>query len=242
VICPPPRARNHAGVIATLLLLGTLTACGSQPSAAWVKTGVTRNTAPLGSSASVQPDPYPTATATPSPSETARPPAPPVPPALPKPTKTKTAPKPPPPRGAGVSTAAQAVLDQTNAWRTAAGLPPYVMLSGLVASAHKHNLTMAAGCGLSHQCAGEAPFGDRIHAEGVNWRSAGENCGVGGGVSNNTSAITSSAKGLNQGMFDERPPHDGHRRNLLSSSFTHIGIDVVRGDDGNVWLTEDFTS
>jgi uncharacterized protein YkwD len=134
------------------------------------------------------------------------------------------------------------VLEQINAWRTAAGLRPYVMLPGLVASAHKHNLTMAAGCGLSHRCPGEAPFGDRIHAEGVRWSSAGENCGVGGGVASTTAAITASAKGLNQAMFNEKPPGDGHRRNLLSRSFTHIGIDVIRDGKGNVWLTQDFTS
>ena len=110
------------------------------------------------------------------------------------------------------------------------------------ASAHKHNLTMAAGCGLSHRCPGEAPFGDRIHAEGVNWSSAGENCGVGGGVANTTTAITGSATGLNKSMFDEKPPGDGHRQNLLSPSFKYIGIDVVRDSKGNVWLSEDFVS
>jgi len=99
-----------------------------------------------------------------------------------------------------------------------------------------------SGCGLSHQCQNEAPFGDRIHAEGVSWRGAGENCGVGGGVANTTTAITASGKGLNQAMFDEKPPNDGHRRNLLSSGFTHIGIDVYRDGKGTVWLTEDFTS
>jgi len=142
----------------------------------------------------------------------------------------------------GNAGAAQALLDQINAWRADAGLRPYRMLAGLVASAHKHNLRMAGGCGLSHRCSGEADLGDRIHAEGVNWMGAGENCGVGGGVGSSTAAITESAKGLNQSMFDEKPPNDGHRQNLLSSGFTQIGIDVVRDSKGNVWLTEDFVS
>jgi uncharacterized protein YkwD len=75
----------------------------------------------------------------------------------------------------------------------------------------------------------------------VQWSSAGENCGV-GGAANNAAAITEAAKGLNQSMFDEKPPGDGHRKNLLSSSFTHIGIDVIRDSKGSVWLTQDFTS
>jgi uncharacterized protein YkwD len=42
-------------------------------------------------------------------------------------------------------------------------------------------------------------------------------------------------------MFNEKPPNDGHRQNLLSKTFTHIGIDVVRDSHGTVWLTQDFT-
>jgi uncharacterized protein YkwD len=240
VICPSPRARRLAGVVATLLVTGAVAACGQPHSA-----GASSGTVPVGVNASISAEPG-TPSATPSAADglaapIAPPTAPPATaPATSKAAKPKTVPK-PAPRLPGVSTAAQAVLDQTNAWRAAAGLRPYVMLSGLVASAHKHNLTMAAGCGLSHQCPGEAPFGDRIHAEGVQWTSAGENCGQ-GGAGNNAAAIIQAAKGLNQSMFDEKPPSDGHRRNLLSSSFTHIGIDVIRDSEGSVWLTEDFTS
>jgi uncharacterized protein YkwD len=209
-----------------------------------VQTGARSNAVPLGVAASASADPGATgpdaagsAPAPPTGAPSTKAPAPPAPP----PTRPRSAPKPPPP-APGAATTAQAVLDQTNAWRTAAGLRPYRMASGLVASAHKHNLVMAAGCGLSHKCPGEADFGDRIHAAGVKWSGAGENCGVGGGVANTTTAITASAKGLNQAMFNEKPPGDGHRRNLLSSSFTQIGIDVVRDSKGNVWLTEDFIS
>jgi uncharacterized protein YkwD len=232
---PSPRAWKRTAVIATLLALGGLTACG-RSSTAGFEAGPTSSAVPVGATASISTGP--TASATPTGASGPLAAAP--PPVAPVPTKTRSAPK-AAPRLPGVSAAAQAVLDQVNAWRTAAGLRPYVMLTGLVASAHKHNLTMAAGCGLSHQCPGEAPFGDRIHAEGVNWSSAGENCGV-GGAANNPTAITAAAKGLDQAMFDEKPPGDGHRRNLLSSSFTHIGIDVIRDSKGSVWLTQDFTS
>jgi uncharacterized protein YkwD len=234
---PSPRAWKRAGIIATLLAVGALTACG-QPGAAGVHAGAGNGPAPASTSAG--PDTTPSTSAgiggAGGPSATAAPPGAPLPP------NPGGAQKPPPPPLPGVSAAAQALLLQINAWRAAAGLRPYVMLPGLVASAHKHNLTMAAGCGLSHRCKGEAAFGDRIHAEGVNWHSAGENCGVGGGVANTSAAITTSAKGLDQSMFDERAPDDGHRQNILSSSFTHIGIDVIRDSKGNVWLTQDFTS
>jgi uncharacterized protein YkwD len=234
---------RRAAVVATLFVVGALAACG-HPSSAGVAAGATSSAVPVGAteSAPVEPGAVPSASATATGAHlSAAGNPPPAPPPLPsRSTKSKTAPKPAPPQP-GVSAAAQAVLDQVNAWRAEAGLRPYVMLPGLIASAHKHNLTMAAGCGLSHQCPGEAPFGDRIHAQGVQWSSAGENCGV-GGAANNTAAITAAAKGLDQSMFDEQPPDDGHRQNLLSSSFTHIGIDVIRDSKGKVWLTQDFTS
>jgi uncharacterized protein YkwD len=50
------------------------------------------------------------------------------------------------------------------------------------------------------------------------------------------------AVGLTQAMLNEKPPDDGHRRNILSSSFTHIGIAVFRGSSGTVWLTQDFSN
>jgi uncharacterized protein YkwD len=47
---------------------------------------------------------------------------------------------------------------------------------------------------------------------------------------------------LTQSMLNEKPPGDGHRLNILSSTFTHIGIAVVRDRSGTVWLTQDFSN
>ena len=42
-------------------------------------------------------------------------------------------------------------------------------------------------------------------------------------------------------MVAERPPNDGHRRNILSSTFTVFGVDVyLDAAHGRLWLTEDF--
>lgn len=156
---------------------------------------------------------------------------------------TTAAPTPPattnPPSG---SDAVQQVLDLINRNRAAQGLAPYTLLSGLNKSAAAHNQVMASGCGLSHQCPNEAAFGDRETAAGVHWTSAGENIGEGGGVGSSTSAIAASAVGLTQMMLDEKAPNDGHRRNILSSGFTHIGIDVHRDSSGTVWMTQDFSN
>jgi len=50
------------------------------------------------------------------------------------------------------------------------------------------------------------------------------------------------AVSLTQAMLNEKPPDDGHRKNILSSSFTHIGIAVFRDSSGTVWLTQDFSN
>ena len=52
--------------------------------------------------------------------------------------------------------------------------------------------------------------------------------------------ISKMALGLTQGMIDEKPPNDGHRKNILSKSFTRIGISVIRDARGTVWMTHDF--
>jgi uncharacterized protein YkwD len=218
--------------VSSLCALVVLTGCGDQPTATGVWADRSAGTSPSGSggpgdpSASSSVDPSAGASGVPSA----------TPGRTPSPGPTTGGPKP------GYDPAAQAVLDQTNAWRKAAGRRPYTMLSGLVASAHKHNLVMAGGCGMSHQCSGEAAFGDRIRAQGVHWSAAGENIAYDSWVSNNLTAITNAAKDMNESMYNETPPEDGHRKNLLSSTFTHMGVDVYRDSRGRLWLTEDFTN
>jgi uncharacterized protein YkwD len=134
------------------------------------------------------------------------------------------------------------VLALINQARSAAGLRPLTITSGLNASASRHNATMAGGCGLSHQCPGESDLGARETAAGVTWTACGENIGEGGSVAYSSAAIARMAVGLTQAMLNEKPPDDGHRRNILSSSFTHIGIAVYRDASGTVWLTQDFSN
>jgi uncharacterized protein YkwD len=101
---------------------------------------------------------------------------------------------------------------------------------------------MAGGCGLSHQCPGEPPLGDRETAAGVHWTAAGENIGEGGPVADTPAAIAQMAAGLTRSMLDEKPPDDGHRLNILSSAFNHAGISVFRDSSGTVWMTQDFSN
>ena len=146
------------------------------------------------------------------------------------------------PAGTSSGSAAAQVLALINQARSAAGLAPLTITAGLNSSASAHNSRMAGGCGLSHQCPGEADLGGRETAAGVRWTAAGENIGEGGPLADTSAAIARMAVGLTQSMLNEKPPDDGHRRNILSSSFTHIGIAVFRDSKGTVWLTQDFSN
>jgi uncharacterized protein YkwD len=47
---------------------------------------------------------------------------------------------------------------------------------------------------------------------------------------------------LTNDMLNEKPPDDGHRENILSSAFHHIGIAIRRDKSGTVWMTQDFAN
>jgi uncharacterized protein YkwD len=137
--------------------------------------------------------------------------------------------------------AAAWVLAVINRARAAHGLPALTVTAGLEISSAAHDLRMAGGCGLSHQCPGEPAIGARETAAGVSWTAAGENIGD-GGPATDSSAVTQLALSLTHSMLEEQPPYDGHRMNILSSTFTHIGIAVYRDSAGTAWLTEDFSN
>jgi uncharacterized protein YkwD len=133
---------------------------------------------------------------------------------------------------------AQKLLTQINRDRVSnGGLAAYRMSDPLVASAYKHNQVMKAGCGLSHQCSGEADPCTRMSKEGVRWTTCGENVGYARGYSNHWQAVLA----MHHSMMNEKAPDDGHRQNLLSRSFHKIGIGISISGNA-VWLTEDFTN
>jgi uncharacterized protein YkwD len=185
-------------------------------------------------SSPTQSKPAPSSPAPSSPPSSA--PPPPSPPA-PSPSPTSSSPAPP-----SQSDAATQVLALINQARAQAGLPAYSISSGLDSSSAAHNALMAQGCGLSHQCPGEPALGQRETNAGVHWTAAGENIGEGGPVSNTGSAIAQMAVTLTQDMLNEQPPDDGHRLNILSSTFRFIGITVSRDSSGTVWMTQDFSN
>ncbi len=136
---------------------------------------------------------------------------------------------------------AQRLFKQINQDRAANHLPPLTWDSRLERSARQHDLVMATGCGLMHQCPNEPDLGTRINNQGVQWQTVGENIGEGGPISSNDDAWNIVSM-IHQGMMAEKPPDDGHRRNLLSKDFHRIGISIYIDTHHTLWLTEDFAN
>ena len=136
---------------------------------------------------------------------------------------------------------AQQLFKQINQDRAANNLPPLAWEPRLEKSARQHNLVMANGCGLMHQCPNEPDLGTRISHQGVQWQTVGENIGVGRPVFSEDDSWN-MVLSIHNGMMGEKPPDDGHRRNLLSKDFHRIGISIYIDTSNTLWLTEDFAN
>ncbi|GGV02073.1 hypothetical protein GCM10010211_81760 [Streptomyces albospinus] len=231
------------GAAATAAATVISVAIGSPGSAPKTTAGVAQpvrvQSAPVAGAPPLSPSPSATPRPTPHPSRT--------PAATPRPTapspshRAPTHSSTPTARPSTASDAVGQVLAVINQARAAHGLPPYTITTGLTRSATGHNAAMDNGCGMSHQCPGEPALGDRETAAGVHWGAAGENIGQ-ATAGADAQQIATAAVNLTKSMLAEQPPNDGHRQNILSSTFTHVGIAVYRNPDGTVWLTQDFSN
>ena len=130
---------------------------------------------------------------------------------------------------------ANSVAKLLNAERAVYHLKPVAMRTQLINSARGHNLAMAHANLMSHQERGEKALGSRLTAVGYKWSWGGENIGW------NSVMTTAGVLMLEKTMYNERPPNNGHRLNILNSHFTNVGVDVYLDKAHHkVWLTVDF--
>ncbi|ARK23464.1 hypothetical protein SporoP37_01320 [Sporosarcina sp. P37] len=123
---------------------------------------------------------------------------------------------------ANVSATEQAVLDLTNAQRTKAGLKPLQIDAALQKSAKQKSADMAANKYFSHTSPTYGSPFDQMKMNGVTYRSAAENIAMGQrGAQEVVTAWMNSA---------------GHRQNILTPGFTHIGIGYDA--NGHYWTQQ----
>jgi uncharacterized protein YkwD len=128
-----------------------------------------------------------------------------------------------------------AILALINKERAAHGLRPLTMAHGLRVSARRHNVMMARFNEMSHQLPGEPVFTKRMSNAGYNWSWAGEN------IAWNSEMTQSGVALLERLMYNEKPPEDAHRLNILSTHYRNVGVDVYMDRENHkAWLTTDF--
>jgi uncharacterized protein YkwD len=119
------------------------------------------------------------------------------------------------------------VLDLTNAERTKVGAAPLTLSAELTVAAQSYSEVLASGSCFEHTCGPIPDFADRDAAAGyVGWTAIGEN--LAGGFKTPEAAVAG---------WMASP---GHRSNILSASFTEIGVGVAGGSSrfGMCWTQE----
>jgi uncharacterized YkwD family protein len=118
-----------------------------------------------------------------------------------------------------VSAYEQQVVDLTNQEREKQGLPALKLDTELSKVAKEKSIDMKNNHYFSHTSPNYGSPFDMMKQFGISYRAAGENIAMG---------QPSPEEVVNAWMNS-----DGHRKNILSSSFTHIGVGHVA--DGNYW-------
>lgn len=116
--------------------------------------------------------------------------------------------------GSGISAREQEALSFVNAARSSAGMSSLTLDAELAAIARAHTRDMAASGVLKHNTS--------LPSQVKGWRSIGENVGAGPDVAT---------------IDDQFLASEAHRDNVLGI-YRKIGIGVVEGEDGTVWMTQ----
>ena len=132
----------------------------------------------------------------------------------------------PAPAAVGLSPQAQQVVDLTNQRRADVGLPALAVNGALTNAAQAHSNDQAARDRMGHDGSDGSRAGDRITAHGYRFSKWGENVGMG---------YPDAASVMDAWMNSE-----GHRRNIVDSDFTQIGVALAYAPDGTPYWTQVF--
>jgi len=108
-------------------------------------------------------------------------------------------------------------VSRTNSARTSRGLRAYAVRSDLAAVAQRQAARMASQRRMYHN--------PSLGSEVSGWQAVGENVGRGWDVGSIHQAFMSSSS---------------HRSNILSTSFTEIGVGTARASNGELFVSEVF--
>lgn len=119
------------------------------------------------------------------------------------------------------------MLTRINAERSAVGAAPLQLCGTLIRSAQAHSQDQAATNNMSHTGSNGSSMTQRDEAAGYRgWNALAENVAAGYG---SVSAV-----------MDGWMRSSGHRTNLLSTSYVHVGLGRAASAGGQLYWTQDF--
>ena len=119
------------------------------------------------------------------------------------------------------------MLASVNAQRAAVGASPLTLCGHLWTAAQNHSDDQAAHSTMTHTGSDGSSLGDRANRAGyVGWTALGEN--VAAGQASVDSVMTAWMNS------------SGHRANLLSTTYVHVGFGRTASSGGTLYWTQDF--
>jgi uncharacterized protein YkwD len=122
-------------------------------------------------------------------------------------------------------------LDSATFAETGGRAQPLNWSENLAAVARAHSRNMLEQHFFSHVDPDGRTLSKRISEGGISWEAAGENI-----------AIYEAVKGAEAAFMNEPRFQHNHRGNILNASYTDVGIGIVQGPDGSLYITQDFVA
>lgn len=124
----------------------------------------------------------------------------------------------------GVSSLERKMVELVNIDRARHRLPPLQLSPSLAAVSRQHSREMADRGFFSHRSPTTGQPQDRLDRAGIGWSSCAENIALDVSVEDAQAALMRSP---------------GHRANILSGKYSHIGIGIVE-TGGQIFVTQNF--
>jgi uncharacterized protein YkwD len=121
------------------------------------------------------------------------------------------------------------MLTLINRDRRDAGVHPLRWNARLAAVARAHSRDMVRRGYFAHETPGGKSVGARATAAGIDWEAVGENI-----------AIAPTISRAETEFMNEPRHQQNHRWNILNSDYTQVGVGIVQGSDGQLYITQDF--
>ena len=121
--------------------------------------------------------------------------------------------------------------DAENSAETGGRAQPLKWSEKLAAVARAHSRDMIEQRYFDHVDREGRTLSARMDAAVIPWRALGENIAINGTVSG------AEASFMNEPRFQKN-----HRANILNANYTDVGIGIVQGPNGSLYITQDFAA